>query len=112
MGPNVLQDNQFKLSAFEGPFAMTLTRERLSVVLPTYNERENIPPLLKELLSMDEPYDLEILIVDDESTDEMVLLRDIEFHSMCEHHMLPFHGTASIAYIPNGKIVGISKLAR
>ena len=49
---------------------------------------------------------------DDESTDEMVLLRDIEFHSMCEHHMLPFHGTASIAYIPNGKIVGISKLAR
>jgi GTP cyclohydrolase I len=49
---------------------------------------------------------------EDDSTDEMVVLRDIEFQSTCEHHMLPFLGTASIAYIPNGKIIGISKLAR
>lgn len=49
---------------------------------------------------------------EDDSTDEMVVLRDIEFHSTCEHHMIPFFGTASIAYIPNGKIIGISKLAR
>jgi len=44
--------------------------------------------------------------------DEMVLLKGIEFYSTCEHHMIPFHGTASIAYIPNGKVIGVSKLVR
>jgi GTP cyclohydrolase I len=44
--------------------------------------------------------------------DEMVLIRDIAFESMCEHHLLPFHGTAHVAYIPNGKVVGLSKIPR
>lgn len=44
--------------------------------------------------------------------DQMVVLRDIEFYSMCEHHMLPFFGRAHVAYIPNGRVVGVSKIAR
>jgi GTP cyclohydrolase I len=48
----------------------------------------------------------------DEQYDEMVILRDIPFYSVCEHHLLPFIGRAHVAYLPDGKVVGISKLAR
>jgi len=47
-----------------------------------------------------------------EDYDELVVLKDIPFHAMCEHHLLPFAGEAHIAYLPDGRIVGISKLAR
>ncbi len=46
------------------------------------------------------------------SNDEMVVVRDIEFYSLCEHHMLPIIGRAHIAYIPDGKVVGLSKIPR
>ncbi len=49
---------------------------------------------------------------ENEGYDEMVTLKDIEFYSTCEHHMLPFMGTAHISYIPGRKIVGLSRLAR
>src|SRR6476620_1294828 len=47
-----------------------------------------------------------------ERYDEVVMLRDIQFHSLCEHHLLPFTGRAHVAYLPDGKVVGLSKLAR
>ncbi len=47
-----------------------------------------------------------------ERYDELVVLRDIPFNSMCEHHLMPFEGKANVAYIPDGRVVGISKLAR
>lgn len=100
--------------------------------------QENIERLIQELLNEIEPtreglvdtpkrvakayetlfsgYDKDpkdiLTVFDGEAYDEMIIVKDIEFYSHCEHHMLPFFGKAHIGYIPNGKIVGLSKIPR
>jgi GTP cyclohydrolase I len=67
-----------------------------------------------ELLSgyRDDPYKLINGALFEVEYDEMVIVRDIEFYSLCEHHMLPFIGRAHVAYIPNKKVIGLSKIPR
>ena len=59
-----------------------------------------------------DPAEILSTVFKDGSCDEMVILKDIEFSSTCEHHMLPFIGRAHVAYLPSGRVVGLSKLAR
>ena len=53
-----------------------------------------------------------LTVLFDEQYDEMVLVKDVPFYSMCEHHLLPFQGQAHVAYLPRGKVVGLSKIVR
>ncbi|HET7457399.1 MAG TPA: GTP cyclohydrolase I FolE [Gemmatimonadaceae bacterium] len=71
----------------------------------------------KSLAWLTRGYDMDVRevlgdAVFEETHESMVMVRDVELYSMCEHHMLPFFGKAHIAYIPNGRIVGLSKLPR
>ena len=68
-----------------------------------------------EFLTRGYKQDVEAVIngaIFNEECDDMIIVRDIEFYSMCEHHMLPFFGKCHIGYIPQGKVFGVSKLAR
>ena len=74
---------------------------------------ERVVKMYKKIFSgyQEKPENI-MTVFDSEKYDEMIVCKNIEFYSMCEHHMLPFLGTVSIAYIPNKKIIGLSKLPR
>ncbi len=74
---------------------------------------ERIARMYEEIFSGLHEDPMEVLSVGfEEGHDELVILREIPFYSMCEHHLLPFHGEAHIGYLPDGRIVGLSKIAR
>lgn len=83
-------------------------------------EREGLKDTPKRVISMfgklfegynKKPEDV-LTVFSDERYDEMIVVKNIEFYSLCEHHMLPFFGKAHVGYIPNGQIIGLSKLPR
>lgn len=74
---------------------------------------DRIARMYEELMSgMDEQADSHLAKRFTVDNSEMIVEKDIQFYSMCEHHMLPFFGKAHVAYIPNGQVVGLSKIAR
>ena len=93
----------------------TPAMENLSTLMGKYGE-EGDKLLFKILNSGDwkQSLDAEMLeqAIFEDGGSRMVIVKDIEFYSFCEHHILPFFGTVTIGYIPNGKMVGLSKLAR
>lgn len=84
-------------------FGEDVTREGLKETPKRYIK------FLREFLA---PKEFNFTTFDAEGTNEMIIQTNIPFYSLCEHHVAPFFGVANVAYIPNGKIVGISKLAR
>jgi GTP cyclohydrolase I len=72
-----------------------------------------VAEMYRELFSgVDQDPAQELQVTFDEGYGDMVVLRDISFYSMCEHHLIPFFGSASIGYLPNGSVVGVSKMVR
>ena len=75
---------------------------------------ERVARMYDELLAgyRVDPYELINEALFDVDYEDMVIVRDIEFYSLCEHHLLPFLGRAHVAYLPNGKVIGLSKIPR
>lgn len=90
--------------------------KKLLIEIGENPEREGLKETPKRVLKFYKeflnPPEYKFTVFDSEGYDEMIVQKDIPFFSICEHHLAPFFGTATVAYIPNGKIVGLSKLAR
>jgi GTP cyclohydrolase I len=127
--PTVLQDNKIEISHLNIP-PSDEKRSQLNIQASVYNILENIgeEPQREGLLrtpervarmfdELTEGYHVnaEKMIngaLFDVDYDEMVIVKNIDFYSLCEHHLLPFYGQAHVAYIPNGKVIGLSKIPR
>ncbi|MDZ7816039.1 MAG: GTP cyclohydrolase I FolE [Planctomycetota bacterium] len=74
---------------------------------------QRVADMLAEIFSgmNEDPAEI-VNVIPDEDHDEIVIVRDIPFYSVCEHHLLPFHGKAHVAYMPSGSVCGLSKIAR
>ena len=125
----LLQENNIELSQLNLP-PTPEKRAQLNIQASVHNILENIgeQPEREGLLrtpervarmfnELTEGYhvDTEKMIngaIFDVDYDEMVIVKDIDFYSLCEHHLLPFYGQAHVAYIPNGKVIGLSKIPR
>lgn len=115
-----MNDN-FKIDTLPIADEIKINFERIIDLLGEDTDREGLKktPLraAKAMKFLTEGYEMEpkqIIqnAIFNEDYNEMVIVKDIELYSLCEHHMLPFFGKAHIAYIPNGKIVGLSKIPR
>jgi GTP cyclohydrolase IA len=104
--------------------SMEILEDNVRSILSEVGEDSNREGLLKTPSRVAKAYkfltkgykeDIDTLLngaIFNEHYDEMVIVKDIDFYSLCEHHLLPFYGVCHVAYIPNGKIVGLSKLPR
>ncbi len=122
--PDKILDRNFSETKNYNPEALKILEGCISRTLAVIGEDPDRPGLertphrvAKSTLFLTQGYDMcarEILesALFEEENNQMILVRDIEMYSLCEHHMIPFFGKTHIAYIPDGKIVGLSKLAR
>lgn len=119
----ILNNKEIDLSEMEQHVDVEAIREAVRVILRAIGEDPERPGLqetprrvakmyLEMFAGLHTDPSRHLQVTFPESYDEMVLVRDIPFTSMCEHHLLPFSGVAHVAYIPNGKVTGLSKLAR
>lgn len=124
MNHHEFDDNLFDERLAEGKIDIPSVEAAVTQVLLAIGENpsrdglqhtpERVARMYAELLSgyYTDPHQVVNDAIFEVKYDEMVLVRDIEFYSLCEHHMLPFMGRVHVAYIPDGKVLGISKIPR